>query len=25
VKASTNRNELGWLNQGLAEAKKGLE
>lgn len=24
VKASTNRNELGWLNQGLAEAKKGL-
>lgn len=25
VKASTNRNELGWLNQGLAEAKKALE
>ena len=25
VKASTNRNELGWLNQGLAEAKRGLE
>jgi alkyl sulfatase BDS1-like metallo-beta-lactamase superfamily hydrolase len=25
VKASTNRNELGWLNQGLAEAKKGLQ
>ncbi len=25
VKASTNRNELGWLNQGLAEAKAGLE
>lgn len=24
VKASTNRNELGWLNQGLAEAKKAL-
>jgi alkyl sulfatase BDS1-like metallo-beta-lactamase superfamily hydrolase len=24
VKASTNRNELGWLNQGLAEAKRGL-
>lgn len=25
VKASTNRNELGWLNQGLAEARKALE
>lgn len=25
VKASTNRNELGWLNQGLAEAKKALQ
>ena len=25
VKASTNRNELGWLQQGLAEAKKGLD
>jgi alkyl sulfatase BDS1-like metallo-beta-lactamase superfamily hydrolase len=25
VKASTNRNELGWLNQGLAEAKAGLQ
>jgi hypothetical protein len=25
VKASNNRNELGWLNQGLAEAKRGLE
>ena len=25
VKASTNRNELGWLNQGLAEARKGLQ
>lgn len=25
VKASTNRNELGWLNQGLAEAKKSLQ
>jgi alkyl sulfatase BDS1-like metallo-beta-lactamase superfamily hydrolase len=25
VKASTNRNELGWLNQGLAEAKRGLQ
>ncbi len=25
VKASTNRNELGWLNQGMAEAKKGLD
>ena len=25
VKASTNRNELGWLNQGLAEATKGLQ
>jgi alkyl sulfatase BDS1-like metallo-beta-lactamase superfamily hydrolase len=24
VKASTNRNELGWLQQGLAEAKAGL-
>lgn len=24
IKASTNRNELGWLNQGLAEAKAGL-
>lgn len=24
VKASTNRNELGWLNQGLAEAKRAL-
>ena len=25
VKASNNRNELGWLNQGLAEAKRGLQ
>ncbi len=25
IKASTNRNELGWLNQGLAEAKAGLK
>jgi alkyl sulfatase BDS1-like metallo-beta-lactamase superfamily hydrolase len=25
IKASTNRNELGWLNQGLAEAKKRLQ
>ena len=25
IKASTNRNELGWLNQGLAEAKKALQ
>lgn len=25
IKASTNRNELGWLNQGLAEAKAGLQ
>ena len=25
VKASTNRNELGWLNQGLVEAQKGLQ
>ena len=25
VKASTNRNELGWLNQGLAEARKSLQ
>lgn len=25
VKASTNRNELGWLNQGMAQAKKGLQ
>ncbi len=25
VQASTNRNELGWLNQGLAEARKGLQ
>jgi alkyl sulfatase BDS1-like metallo-beta-lactamase superfamily hydrolase len=24
IKASENRNELGWLNQGLAEAKAGL-
>jgi alkyl sulfatase BDS1-like metallo-beta-lactamase superfamily hydrolase len=24
IKASTNRNELGWLQQGLAQAKKGL-
>ncbi len=24
VKASNNRNELGWLNQGIAEAKAGL-
>lgn len=25
IKASTNRNEVGWLNQGLAEAKAGLQ
>lgn len=25
IKASTNRNELGWLNQGLAEARAGLK
>ncbi|MEZ6029680.1 MAG: MBL fold metallo-hydrolase [Hyphomonadaceae bacterium] len=25
IKASTNRNEFGWLQQGLAQAKKGLE
>lgn len=25
VKASNNRNEIGWLNQGLVEAKKGLQ
>jgi len=24
IRASTNRNELGWLNQGLAQAKAGL-
>ena len=25
AKASDNRNEIGWLNQGLAEAKRGLQ